>query len=105
MFMNLAQLYEGTPAGRHSVLTIPAVQLARWLDEVWTEGQLPTEIQESDKELARLRRVTGQPDAVAGGAGHGVDPSGLDPGLGLAVDPGGSGVSVSPYTLGRGPSD
>lgn len=103
MFMNLAQMYQGELEGRHSVLTLPAVQLARWLDEVWTQAQLPAELGNTAKELDSLRRVTGLPDAAAGSAAHGVDPSGLDPGLGLTENPPGSSLRVSAYTLGTGP--
>lgn len=104
MFLNLAQLYETQqPQGRHSVLTLPAIQLARWLDEVWADARLPGQLGNSADTLRHIRRATGHPDAIVGRAGHGIAPSGLDPGLSLTPDPADYPVGVSPFTLGRGP--
>ena len=98
MFLNLAILYEGEPQGQHTVLTLPAIQLSRWLDEIWAEVGLPSQLNDPDGLLlGRARDFLRHPSGVAAGAAHGIEPSGLDEGL-----PSGP---PAPFTLTRGPVD
>lgn len=82
MFLSLARLYSGGPLGLHTVQTLPAVQLGRWLDEVWySDGGLyqgfPTDTQ-FGSDLEAIRRALGHPQPSPG-VQHGVSPSGLAP--------------------------
>lgn len=93
MFLNLAQFYPNDPARRHAVLGLPAIQLSRWLDEVWSAAQLPAELAGGPVDQEG-RRLLAHPAPVASAA-HGIAPSGLDP----VLPPG----PPSPFTLGPGP--
>ena len=93
MFMNLAQCYPTNPAGRHVVLQLPAIQLSRWLDEVWSQATLPEPLQGGPVDQDG-RTLLAHPKAVAGAA-HEIAPSGLEPVLPTGPP--------APFTLTSGP--